>query len=307
MSEKILSPFFSIVIPTYNRKATIKNTIESILQQSFKDYEILVIDDGSTDGTFESLTDYYSVNPAIKIIHQENKERGAARNNGFQHAQGVYVIFLDSDDLLLSGHLKALSEKIEEQKKPDFICTKYELYRNGKTYSSDIQHLQEGFHDYKLFLTGNPLACNICVRRGNKNLHLFEEDRSYSIKEDWMFMLQNLRNNKFYLIDKVTIRMEDHDDRSMRSDNNLIIEHTFNALDWILKKIPLDDHEKKILEAHANYFCSIHSYIDNKRRKALKFLLRSFRLNGLQKKYLVLLAKLSVGKNIADIIKRKVN
>ena len=73
MSEKILSPFFSIVIPTYNRKATIKNTIESILQQSFKDYEILVIDDGSTDGTFESLTDYYSVNSAIIIIHQENK------------------------------------------------------------------------------------------------------------------------------------------------------------------------------------------------------------------------------------------
>jgi GalNAc5-diNAcBac-PP-undecaprenol beta-1,3-glucosyltransferase len=303
MTDRVTSPFFSIVIPSYNRQDSVQSTINSILTQSFNSYEVIVVDDGSTDNTFEVLTGVYADQPAVKIIHQENKERGAARNYGLSQARGKYVEFLDSDDLLLEDHLKLLSDKICELNFPDFICTKFELFRDGKSYPSDIHTLPEDYYNYSLFLSGNPLACNICVRRENADLHLFEEDRSYSIKEDWMFMLQNLRYNRVYIIDKVSIRMNDHDDRSMRSDNKLIVQRTLKAQEWIVKNVPLDTEEKKALEAHCNYFCSIHSYIENDRKNALTFIRRSIDLMGFKKIYSILLLKIIVGKKLMDKIK----
>lgn len=299
--------FFSVVIPTYNRREPIKSSIESILKQNFGSFEIIIVDDGSTDGTYEALQADYSSNSQIQIIKQENKERGAARNTGFNHAQGIYVEFLDSDDILLEGHFNLLHDKVLELNYPDFICSKFQLFRDGRSYDGDIQKFKEGFYDYKIFLKGNPLACNICVRRDNKDLKLFEEDRSYSIKEDWMFMLQNLRNSKVYIIDKVTIRMSDHDDRSMRSDNKLIVQRTFKAQKWILQNVALDTSEKRKLKAHTYYFSGIHSYIDNERKEAFRYLMGSIRLEGIQKKYLVLLMKIMIGKRTTNLFKRILN
>ncbi len=300
-----MTPFFSLVIPTYNRLHSVQLTLDSALKQSYDNYEVIVIDDGSSDGTFDTLSLLYSKMPHIKIIHQENKERGAARNNGLKQAKGKYVQFIDSDDLLLPNHLEILFRKIIELNFPDFICTKYELFRDGRSYpSASLGHLMEKYYDYRLFLTGNPLACNICVKKDNAGLMPFEENRKYSIKEDWMFLLQNLRHNKVYIINEVTVIMGDHDDRSMRSNNLLIIERTFLARDWIMQHIQLNKSETKILDAHVNYFSSIHSYIDNRRKASAKYLLKSISLRGIQKKYFSLLLKIVLGKNLVDQFKR---
>lgn len=297
-------PFFSLVIPTYNRNNSVQITIESILKQSFTEYEIIAVDDGSSDKTFETLSNLYTSIPQIKIIRQENKERGAARNNGFRHAIGEYVQFIDSDDLIFPDHLKILHEKIVQLNFPDFICTKFELYRNGRSSPAAILKLPETYYDYTLFLSGNPLACNICLKRNNPGLKLFEEDRNYSIKEDWMFMIQNLRHNKVYIIDKVTIRMGDHDDRSMRSNNQLIIERTYRARDWVLSNVELNEAEKRTLNAHVNYFSSIHSYIDNRRIDAFKYLSKAIGLMGIHKKYVSLFLKILAGQNQVNQFKR---
>ena len=91
-------PFFSIVIPVFNRSSFITDTVNSVLLQEYKEFELLVIDDGSTDSTNAILHHQFASDGRIKIITQENKERGAARNNGFKHATGTYIVFLDSDD-----------------------------------------------------------------------------------------------------------------------------------------------------------------------------------------------------------------
>lgn len=99
----ILSPKVSIIIPTYNRARFIKEAINSVLSQDFQDYEIIVVDDGSTDNTKEIINSLK--NKKIRYFFQENKGRSRARNRAIKLARGQYLSFLDSDDIFLPGKL----------------------------------------------------------------------------------------------------------------------------------------------------------------------------------------------------------
>ncbi|MBL0064259.1 MAG: glycosyltransferase family 2 protein [Bacteroidetes bacterium] len=299
--------FFSIIIPTYNRWNYLRLTIDSVLQQTFSDFEIIIVDDGSTDDTLQNLRNEFGSHPLITIVTQINQERGAARNHGLRLAKGEYSLFLDSDDYLFTDHLEVLYTKIKELGTPDFIASKFQFIRENKISFPDVCSLKEGFYDYHLFLNGNPLACNICVRMGNKDLHYFEEDRKYAIKEDWMFHLQNLRHHRLYLIDKITLQMNDHDDRSMRENNTIIIRRTKLAEEWILKNVDLQGEDVAILKAHIDYFMALHSYIDGQNRQALNYLWKAVRQAGFKKKYAVLFMKCVVGNRVIQKIKKNVS
>src|SRR4030042_1653484 len=86
----------SVIIPVYNRAELIAQAVESVLRQSFSDFELLVVDDGSSDGTWEALQ---RCGPRIRALPQEHRGASAARNLGIQTAAGEYLAFLDSDDL----------------------------------------------------------------------------------------------------------------------------------------------------------------------------------------------------------------
>lgn len=109
-----MNPFFSIIIPTYNRAAFLNQAIKSILYQSYNDWEVIIVDDGSTDDTKNTIEQYQD--NRIKYIYQNNSERSAARNNGIIHAQGDYILFLDSDDYLFPNFLKDMALEIENNK-----------------------------------------------------------------------------------------------------------------------------------------------------------------------------------------------
>ncbi len=103
MFKKRENPLVSVIIPTYNRGWILKEAIDSVLAQDFTDFELIVVDDGSTDNTQDILTSYKE-----KIIvekHSRNKGVSAARNRGITSASGQYVSFLDSDDLWLPQKL----------------------------------------------------------------------------------------------------------------------------------------------------------------------------------------------------------
>ena len=99
-------PLVSVIIPSYNRKELLARAIRSVLAQGVNDFEVVVVDDGSTDGTSE-LARECSV-PIVKWVHQPNTGVSAARNRGVSVSAGEYLIFLDSDDELLPGYLKEL-------------------------------------------------------------------------------------------------------------------------------------------------------------------------------------------------------
>ena len=93
-------PLVSIIIPCYNSAAYIKETLFSVYQQSYKNFEIIAIDDGSTDDTLNILYEYATTEPRLKVIAQKNTYYIKGRVNAIQHAEGDYLVCLDSDDIL---------------------------------------------------------------------------------------------------------------------------------------------------------------------------------------------------------------
>jgi len=124
---------FSVIIPNYNRAHLIEETIQLVLSQEFQDYEIIVIDDGSTDNTMEVLKPYQQ---NLKVIQQENKGPGAARNLGIKNAVGRYIAFLDSDDHWFSWTLSNFEKIIRQWEEPSFICGAYIYLEIGESVTS---------------------------------------------------------------------------------------------------------------------------------------------------------------------------
>lgn len=121
---------FSIIIPVYNTEAYLSRCLDSAVQQSYDDYEIICVDDGSTDGSAEILQQQALQHPRIRVIRQENHGIGHARNTGLRAAQGDYVLFLDSDDWLEPDTLQILSQHTDNN---DMICF------NGRRFFNQTQ------------------------------------------------------------------------------------------------------------------------------------------------------------------------
>ena len=108
-----MKPFFSIIIPLYNKSEYVTETIKSALNQSFNDFEIIVANDGSTDNSEEVVQALAKKDTRIRYIYQDNKGLPGARNTGIQNAKGIYLQFLDSDDLLQSRKLERQKPAID--------------------------------------------------------------------------------------------------------------------------------------------------------------------------------------------------
>lgn len=105
---------FSLIIPAYNVEKYIKKCLDSVLNQTYNDYEIIIINDGSTDNTSKLLESYKS-SKKIKIINQENKGLSNARNTGVSNAKGDYILFIDSDDFIEKELLEILNKTIKDE------------------------------------------------------------------------------------------------------------------------------------------------------------------------------------------------
>lgn len=111
-------PFFSIIIPTYNRSEILNETIKYIQHQDLQDWECIVVDDGSTDNTKLLVNQLILHDTRIKYFYQANAERSAARNNGARKAKGLYLIFLDSDDAFAPNYLQELFLFLKKKNNP---------------------------------------------------------------------------------------------------------------------------------------------------------------------------------------------
>ena len=130
-------PFFSVIIPTYNRYESTKKAIESVIAQSFTDYELIVIDDGSTDSTPEIEKKYRGT---LHYIRQENSGVSSARNTGIKHSCSPHIALLDSDDLWLPDKLLIQKKFIEQNPKIRIHQTDEIWVRNGKRVNPGIRH-----------------------------------------------------------------------------------------------------------------------------------------------------------------------
>lgn len=114
------APVFSVVIPTFNRAGLVSQAVLSVLEQTFADHEVVVVDDGSTDGTREALNPYID---RIRYVHQENAGVAAARNRGIAESRGEYLAFLDSDDLFAPKMLEQARRTFERHPEVGAVFT----------------------------------------------------------------------------------------------------------------------------------------------------------------------------------------
>jgi glycosyltransferase involved in cell wall biosynthesis len=125
----------SVIIPTYNRSALVRETVNSVLRQTFSDFELFVIDDGSTDNTREVIN---SLNDSrLKYIYQNNSGVSSARNLGIKIARGQFICFLDSDDLWPENFLQTMIKKLQDN--PQYgaaYCMRTRLFEDGSTQPS---------------------------------------------------------------------------------------------------------------------------------------------------------------------------
>lgn len=122
---------FSVIIPVYKVEQYLNQCVDSVLNQSFKDFELILVDDGSPDNCPRICDDYAKNDARVKVIHQQNGGQACARNTGLSYAVGMYIIFLDSDDYLIdSTALEKINDKTVAE--PDVI-----LYGYRKLFESD--------------------------------------------------------------------------------------------------------------------------------------------------------------------------
>lgn len=118
----------SIILPIYNVKRYLERCVDSILSQEYKNYEVILVDDGATDGSGELCDIIAEKDPKIQVIHKENGGLSSARNAGFNASTGEYIFWIDSDDWIADGALMTIVDAIQREK-PDIL--KFSYYRNS--------------------------------------------------------------------------------------------------------------------------------------------------------------------------------
>lgn len=119
---------YSIIIPVFNIEDYLPECIESVLNQRYQCLEIILVDDGSTDGSGKICDEYMNKDARIKVIHQQNKGQSSARNRAIQLAEGEYIIWLDGDDFLQDEAIECLDNLLEKQGKADVVVQHHHLY-----------------------------------------------------------------------------------------------------------------------------------------------------------------------------------
>ncbi|MDO4469088.1 MAG: glycosyltransferase family 2 protein [Bacillota bacterium] len=133
--------FFSIIVPVYNVEKYLRECVDSILEQSFNDFELILVDDGSKDGSSQICDEYAKKDSRVNVLHQKNSGQSAARNNGIKISKGKYIIFLDSDDFIeKNSFLKDIYDKAKSG--VDIVTYKFrKFYDNNQEFGECTFHL----------------------------------------------------------------------------------------------------------------------------------------------------------------------
>jgi glycosyltransferase involved in cell wall biosynthesis len=270
-------PFFTIIIPTYNRAALIVKTIESVLAQGFTNYEVIVVDDGSTDNTGDVVQSYIS--EKLTYYKKDNAERAVARNFGTKRAKGQYINWLDSDDLLLVDHLQVIYDFLKANEFPDVIHTGFR-HEDDKGKVLEVKNQFPALVSEQL-LTANNFSCNNIIVKTTVALNnLFIEDRALSASEDYNLWIRLVAQKPVLCCNTVTTIVVNHENRSvftMKNKDMLIVR-----FEKLINYTIADEMVSKTFASKLKYF-KMQSYlvlaqtlsINKFKGPALKFLFKA--------------------------------
>lgn len=255
MNKIEIKPQVSVIIPTYNRGRVIKEAIDSVLAQDYTEFELIVVDDGSTDHTSDVLDSYRNV---IKVLSQKNKGVSAARNRGIAEASGKFIAFLDSDDLWLP---QKLSTQIEFfNKTPDaLICQTEEVWiRNGLRVNPKKRHKKPSGMIFKLSLELCLVSPSAVMIKRSLFDRVGEFDETLPACEDYDLWLRISSRFPIYLIDTpLIIKRGGHDDQL--SSRAGLDKFRIKAIEKIIKSGLLSDDQHQAAVKTLKKKCDIYA------------------------------------------------
>ena len=249
-------PQVSVIIPTYNRAAMVKEAIASVLAQSYADRELIVVDDGSTDATEAALSDFL---PQLTYVRQEHQGVSTARNRGAAMARGEYLAFLDSDDLWLANKLKRQMRFMTSHPEA-LICYTDEIWiRRGVRVNPMKKHRK---YSGMIFPHCLPL-CIISPSSALFDRRLFEEagrfDETLAVCEDYDLWLRIAARHPVYLVDEpLIVKRGGHDDQLSRSRTGQD-RYRIAALEKLLQGVLLSPDQRALAVHELVRKCSIYA------------------------------------------------
>ena len=239
MGENSYMSLVSIIVPIYNGEKYIDRCLESILNQTYKDIEIVIVDDGSRDNSLKILKNYQSKDKRIKIYHQENKGPSAARNTGLHQSIGEYVMFVDADDYIDKDMVRYMVESINSEFDAMVLCDNSEIWVD----TIDERKLFEEYDTniskdtvIKEIASGKAgLVCGKLFSRSivEKNNIIF--DKNISMCEDQIFFLNVSRYCEVFSHISKSLYFYDR-----RNENSITIKYQERAIEnqiYVLQKI----------------------------------------------------------------------
>jgi glycosyltransferase involved in cell wall biosynthesis len=244
-------PFISVVIPLYNKENYIKDTIESVLDQSFTDYELLIIDDCSTDNSKRVASQFADSRISI-VTHSTNKGLSASRNTGIQNAAADYIAFLDADDLWKPNFLSEIHQLITDFPEASLFATNYEeiIITNmiiPPANSTQNFTKQQLVSDYFMNSLQQPLYCHssVCFKKDVfENIGFYDETITYG--EDVDFNIRaNLEYSLAYSTHPFTQYLTDSENQITQSN---LSSKKITDFDYYEKNNPSNASLKKFLD-----------------------------------------------------------
>lgn len=182
------NPKISVIIPVYNAEVYLHRCVDSVLSQNFKDFEVLLIDDGSTDRSANICDEYANLDERVKVFHKKNGGVSSARNIGLDNAAGEWVTFVDSDDWIYNDILDLVPSYSEDLLIFNYKIESYnDLYPSPKIEQASLKQMLEKYVNYEIFRT--PWG-KFYKRDIISNLRF---DTDVKVGEDTLFVLQYLR------------------------------------------------------------------------------------------------------------------
>src|SRR5512143_1932073 len=185
----------SIIIPTYNCGRYISQAIESCMNQTHKDREIIVVDDGSSDNTYETIKPYEE-SGSLRYIYQENRGLPGARNTGIQRAQGEFVVFLDADDELDERMISLCLEQVEKEHTDWCVCDILRIERTGTSTKEQVHNsrIPKENIEERILLDDFIKRAPLFRKRTLLEIGLYDEDMR--IREDWDINIRMILGKK---------------------------------------------------------------------------------------------------------------
>ncbi|MBQ8851129.1 MAG: glycosyltransferase, partial [Oscillibacter sp.] len=195
-----MNPSVSIIVPVYNAEAALRRCIESILHQTCGDFELLLVDDGSTDSSGAICDEYAAQDTRIRVFHKENGGVSAARNLALDNAQGTYLQFLNSDDWVTPDATRLCLRTAREQNADLVISDFYRVVGDRVSVKGDIEETEVlSQSEYAEHMMANPADFYYCVlwnklyRRDIVEAHHLRMNEEINWCEDFLFNLEYIR------------------------------------------------------------------------------------------------------------------